>query len=84
MGCNVPPPPPQCQSHPASSPQAGAATTSDSLASTRLSAATGRVANRCGLKFVGTTICYAFMQAVGVVDDHVEACPAGKARRTNH
>ena len=27
-----------------------------------------------GFKFVGTTICYAFMQAVGMVDDHVDEC----------
>ncbi|TFH36519.1 MAG: DNA-3-methyladenine glycosylase I [Anaerolineales bacterium] len=27
-----------------------------------------------GFKFVGTTICYAFMQAVGMVDDHFESC----------
>jgi DNA-3-methyladenine glycosylase I len=27
-----------------------------------------------GFKFVGTTICYAFMQAIGMVDDHVEGC----------
>lgn len=27
-----------------------------------------------GFKFVGTTICYAFMQAVGMVNDHVIAC----------
>ena len=27
-----------------------------------------------GFKFVGTTICYAFMQAVGMVDDHTEGC----------
>jgi DNA-3-methyladenine glycosylase I len=27
-----------------------------------------------GFKFVGTTICYAFMQAVGMVDDHLESC----------
>ena len=27
-----------------------------------------------GFKFVGTTICYAFMQAVGMVDDHTEVC----------
>ena len=25
-------------------------------------------------KFVGTTICYAFMQAVGIVDDHLVTC----------
>ena len=27
-----------------------------------------------GFKFVGPTICYAFMQAVGMVNDHVKAC----------
>jgi DNA-3-methyladenine glycosylase I len=27
-----------------------------------------------GFKFVGSTICYAFMQATGMVNDHVTAC----------
>jgi DNA-3-methyladenine glycosylase I len=27
-----------------------------------------------GFKFVGSTICYAFMQAVGMVDDHLVGC----------
>lgn len=27
-----------------------------------------------GFKFVGSTICYAFMQACGLVDDHVRDC----------
>ena len=27
-----------------------------------------------GFKFVGTTICYAFMQAVGMVNDHTQNC----------
>jgi DNA-3-methyladenine glycosylase I len=27
-----------------------------------------------GFKFVGTTICYAFMQAVGMVNDHIVDC----------
>jgi DNA-3-methyladenine glycosylase I len=27
-----------------------------------------------GFRFVGTTICYAFMQAVGLVDDHASGC----------
>jgi len=27
-----------------------------------------------GFKFIGTTICYAFMQAVGMVNDHVVDC----------
>ena len=29
---------------------------------------------RRGFNFVGTTICYAFMQAVGMVDDHTTDC----------
>ena len=28
-----------------------------------------------GLKFVGSTICYAFMQASGMVNDHLVTCP---------
>ena len=27
-----------------------------------------------GFKFVGTTICYAFMQATGMVNDHLISC----------
>ena len=27
-----------------------------------------------GFKFVGSTICYAYMQAVGMVDDHLDGC----------
>ncbi len=30
---------------------------------------------RRGFKFVGSTICYAFMQAVGMVNDHTVGCP---------
>ena len=29
---------------------------------------------RRGFRFVGTTICYAFMQAVGMVNDHLTSC----------
>lgn len=29
---------------------------------------------RRGFKFIGTTICYAFMQAVGLVNDHLLTC----------
>jgi 3-methyladenine DNA glycosylase Tag len=32
-----------------------------------------------GFKFVGTTICYAFMQAVGMVDDHLKWCFRSKS-----
>ena len=27
-----------------------------------------------GFSFVGPTICYAFMQAAGMVDDHLHGC----------
>ena len=27
-----------------------------------------------GFRFVGPTVCYAFMQATGMVDDHVTSC----------
>jgi DNA-3-methyladenine glycosylase I len=29
---------------------------------------------RRGFSFVGPTICYAFMQAVGMVNDHITSC----------
>jgi DNA-3-methyladenine glycosylase I len=36
---------------------------------------------RRGFRFVGSTICYAFMQAVGIVDEHQRYCwLAGKGR----
>jgi DNA-3-methyladenine glycosylase I len=28
-----------------------------------------------GFKFVGSTICYALMQATGMVNDHLVSCP---------
>ena len=31
-----------------------------------------------GFKFVGSTICYAFMQAAGMVNDHLVSCPRHK------
>jgi DNA-3-methyladenine glycosylase I len=33
-----------------------------------------RALQRRGLNFVGSTICYAFMQSVGMVNDHVVGC----------
>jgi DNA-3-methyladenine glycosylase I len=32
-----------------------------------------------GFKFVGSTICYAFMQATGMVNDHLVACARHRA-----
>ena len=36
-----------------------------------------------GFRFVGSTICYAFMQAVGLVDDHVTTCFRKRGRRAH-
>ena len=44
--------------------------------STPQSAAMSRELKRRGFKFVGTTICYALMQASGMVDDHLHGCSA--------
>lgn len=38
------------------------------------SRAMSRELKRRGFRFVGPTTCYAFMQAVGIVNDHTEAC----------
>jgi len=43
-------------------------------ARTALSDALSRELRRRGFRFVGTTICYAFMQAVGIVNDHATDC----------
>lgn len=40
--------------------------------------AMSKALKRLGFKFVGTTICYAFMQAVGMIDEHQRHCWAGK------
>lgn len=34
-----------------------------------------------GFKFVGSTICYAFMQAVGMVNDHIVTCDCYQKRK---
>ncbi|HEX3846432.1 MAG TPA: DNA-3-methyladenine glycosylase I [Steroidobacteraceae bacterium] len=36
---------------------------------------------RRGFRFVGTTICYAFMQAVGMVDEHQRNCWVARRRQ---
>ena len=43
-------------------------------AQTQESAAMGADLKKRGFKFVGPTICYAFMQAAGLVNDHVVDC----------
>ena len=46
----------------------------DVPASTPVSEAMSKALKRRGFRFVGPTICYAFMQAVGMVNDHVTTC----------
>jgi DNA-3-methyladenine glycosylase I len=43
-------------------------------ASTRTSDALSKDLKRRGFRFIGTTIVYAFMQSVGLVDDHLPSC----------
>ena len=49
-------------------------TMQDIPAKTRESDAMSKELKRRGFTFVGSTICYAFMQAVGMVNDHVMEC----------
>ncbi|KZY62075.1 DNA-3-methyladenine glycosylase I, partial [Oleiphilus sp. HI0066] len=44
-------------------------------AETEESKAMSKALKKRGFTFVGPTICYAFMQAVGMVNDHLQACP---------
>ena len=46
----------------------------DVPATTPLALAISKDLSRRGFRFVGPTIVYAFLQAVGVVDDHVDGC----------
>lgn len=43
-------------------------------AQTEQSIAMSKALKKRGFNFVGPTICYAFMQAVGMVNDHVQGC----------
>ncbi len=51
----------------------------DVPAKTMQSDAMSKDLKKRGFKFVGSTICYAFMQAVGMVNDHVLSCDRHKA-----
>jgi DNA-3-methyladenine glycosylase I len=55
---------------------------SDVPARTEVSDAMSRDLKKRGFTFVGSTICYAFMQAVGMVDDHLVDCFRCAAPRT--
>jgi DNA-3-methyladenine glycosylase I len=43
-------------------------------AETPVSKAMSKELKRRGFRFIGPTVCYAFMQATGIVDDHVVSC----------
>jgi DNA-3-methyladenine glycosylase I len=43
-------------------------------ATTEVSDRMGKALRKQGFRFVGSTICYAFMQATGMVDDHLTTC----------
>ncbi len=47
---------------------------SDVPATTAVSDEMSKVLKKRGFKFVGSTICYAYMQAVGMVNDHTVDC----------
>jgi len=44
------------------------------IATTEISTALSKDLKRRGFKFVGPTTCYAFMQAMGLVNDHTQDC----------
>ncbi len=50
------------------------ASSKDIVAKTTLSDTMSKDLLKRGFKFVGSTICYAYMQAVGMVDDHFDDC----------
>jgi DNA-3-methyladenine glycosylase I len=57
----------------------------DVPACTAQSDAMSRDLQRRGFKFVGSTICYALMQATGMVNDHLVTCPRyAELRRGRH
>jgi DNA-3-methyladenine glycosylase I len=49
-------------------------TPKDVPAHTAESDAMSKALKRLGFRFVGSTICYAFMQATGMVNDHLKTC----------
>lgn len=49
-------------------------------ASSAVSDAMSADMRRRGFRFFGTTICYAFLQATGYIDDHLNACPCKRLR----
>ena len=50
-------------------------TTQDLPAQTKEAEAMSKALKKLGFTFVGPTICYAFMQSMGLIDDHLLSCP---------
>ncbi|MCW2525040.1 MAG: DNA-3-methyladenine glycosylase [Frankiales bacterium] len=50
-------------------------------ARTELSDRVSKDLKKRGFRFVGSTIVYSYLQAVGVIDDHASDCPYGPAAR---
>jgi DNA-3-methyladenine glycosylase I len=53
----------------------------DVPATTPISDRMSKALRKRGFRFVGSTICYAFMQATGMVDDHLVTCFRHNARK---
>lgn len=47
---------------------------SDFIAESDISRAISKDLKKRGMSFVGSTIVYAYMQATGMVDDHIDTC----------
>jgi len=50
-------------------------------ATTELSDKISKDLKKRGFKFVGSTIVYSFLQAIGIVDDHLISCPYKKSTK---
>lgn len=50
-------------------------TQSEMPAETELSKKISKDLKKRGFKFVGPTIIYSYMQAVGIINDHIMSCP---------
>ncbi|MDQ3656824.1 MAG: DNA-3-methyladenine glycosylase I [Chloroflexota bacterium] len=60
----------------------GPVTLADVPVSTPEAAAMSKELKRRGFTFVGPTICYAFMQSAGLVDDHIVGCVSKPTMQT--
>ena len=54
----------------------------DAQAQTPASQAMSKALKKMGFRFVGPTTCYAFMQSMGLVNDHLISCPCHPDQRT--